>query len=139
MGKSLLKAMINKTDAELDETLAQSGYTKAHFVKAITSIASYSISYVLNEVHLAIEQMHKAVKNHPLNVGGDKGFKNELNKLINFDKSRKAQENILLSADERDRIRIMAKYAHEDLEMPITKLRCTICNYIGYHGHKAPF
>ena len=114
-----------------------SGNSQQEIDNATISVTSYVISFYLSEVHHCIDYIDKRFRQHPLCRGGNNGFKNELNRLVAYAAKRRVQEE-QLAGEAKERVRIMARFIHEDLANTYMKMYATTSNFLSFHGMREP-
>lgn len=118
-----------KTRAELKD----SRYTEEEYIRAAKSIAAYTITFALNEAHMAVEYMVRKLRGHRLCTY--KCYGPMLNKLEAYDQMRRTQIRISEAEDDRRRIDVVLPLIHEDMEENLTRMFYTAKNWYNRWRH----
>lgn len=123
------------TREELLADLERSGHTLEDFRAALVSVSSYAIEYALFEMREQIRRMEKVLRND------DKcsrlGYKKELNAVLSA-VSAHMQTELLVIANEYERIRVMQVETHEYMTDHIQRMYYGAYNWLGFHHFPNP-
>lgn len=114
-------------------TLKDSRYTEQDYIRAAKSIAAYTMTFALNEAHLAVRFMIERLRGHRLCTY--KGYGPLLNKLEAYDGMRNTQIRINNGTDQM-RIDHCLPLIHEDMQANLTRMYYTALNW--YRRWKHP-
>ena len=118
--------------AKTRATLKDSKYTEEEYIRAAKSIAAYTITFALNEAHLAVQYMVRKLRGHRLCTY--KCYGPLLNKLEAYDRSRCINIRVSNGKDQA-RIDVVLPLIHEDMEDNLTRMYYTALNWYNRLRH----